>query len=269
MGEAGTGQVAVRLARDQARAAAAAGLARLGRHPQARAGTAEGEGQAHPPRLEGGPHRGSARQEARRAPTLEKLVKETVAKLQKGDKIEPIMAELSEDPGSAKSGEATTSTPDAGLVEPFKNLSLRLKLGEVGVVKTRVRHPHHPARRVAGSVTLSGDGARARRVQDCARARRDGVPRSRGACAAGTGAGATRRPDPLDAVTWQLRPLDWHEPVPRAPDLSGYAGSLACKACHEQSTRATRSTRWLAPACARSRPSTRRGLASCSTWAAT
>ena len=68
---------------------------------------------------------------------LEKLVKETVAKLQKGAKIEPIMAELSEDPGSAKSGQSYDVTPDAGLVEPFKNLSLRLKVGEVGVVKTQ------------------------------------------------------------------------------------------------------------------------------------
>ena len=68
---------------------------------------------------------------------LEKLVKATVAKLQKGDKIEPIMAELSEDPGSAKSGQSYDVTPDAGLVEPFKNLSLRLKVGEVGVVKTQ------------------------------------------------------------------------------------------------------------------------------------
>ncbi len=68
--------------------------------------------------------------------TLEKLVKDTVAKLNKGAKIEPLMAELSEDPGSAKSGEAYDVTPDAGLVEPFKNLSLRLKVNEVGVVKT-------------------------------------------------------------------------------------------------------------------------------------
>lgn len=68
---------------------------------------------------------------------LEKLVKETVAKLKKGDKIEPIMAELSEDPGSAKSGQSYDVTPEAGLVEPFKNLSLRLKVGEVGVVKTQ------------------------------------------------------------------------------------------------------------------------------------
>ena len=71
-----------------------------------------------------------------RAPTLEKLVKDTVAKLKKGDKIEPLMTELSEDPGSAKTGEGYDVTPDAGLVEPFKNLSLRLKVGEVGVVKT-------------------------------------------------------------------------------------------------------------------------------------
>ena len=67
---------------------------------------------------------------------LEKLVKQTVAKLNKGAKIEPLMKELSEDPGSAQSGEGYDVTPDAGLVEPFKNLSLRLKPGEVGVVKT-------------------------------------------------------------------------------------------------------------------------------------
>jgi len=68
---------------------------------------------------------------------LEKLVKDTVAKLKKGDKIEPLMAELSEDPGSAKSGQSYDVTPDAGLVEPFKNLSLRLNVNEVGVVKTQ------------------------------------------------------------------------------------------------------------------------------------
>jgi parvulin-like peptidyl-prolyl isomerase len=67
---------------------------------------------------------------------LEKLVKDTVGKLQKGAKIEPLMTSLSEDPGSAKSGESYDVTPDAQLVPPFKNLSLRLKVGEVGVVKT-------------------------------------------------------------------------------------------------------------------------------------
>jgi parvulin-like peptidyl-prolyl isomerase len=76
--------------------------------------------------------RGKARDRA----TLEKLVKDTMAKLKKGEKIEPLMASLSEDPGSAKSGEGYDVTPDAGLVEPFKNLSLRLNKGEVGAVRT-------------------------------------------------------------------------------------------------------------------------------------
>jgi parvulin-like peptidyl-prolyl isomerase len=67
---------------------------------------------------------------------LEKLVKATMAKLAKGEKIEPLMAELSEDPGSAKSGTSYDVTPEAGLVAPFKNLSLRLKVGEVGAVKS-------------------------------------------------------------------------------------------------------------------------------------
>ena len=59
-----------------------------------------------------------------------------VDSLKGGEKIEGLMTSLSEDPGSAKSGEAYPVTPDAGLVEPFKNLSLRLKAGEVGAVKT-------------------------------------------------------------------------------------------------------------------------------------
>jgi parvulin-like peptidyl-prolyl isomerase len=79
---------------------------------------------------------GDERAKKRERPALEKLVKDTVAKLVKGAKIEPLMKELSEDPGSANSGEGYDVTPDAGLVEPFKNLSLRLKPNEVGVVKT-------------------------------------------------------------------------------------------------------------------------------------
>jgi parvulin-like peptidyl-prolyl isomerase len=81
-------------------------------------------------------HADDERGKKRDRKALEKLVKDTVAKLKKGDKIEPLMAELSEDPGSAKAGTGYDVTPDAGLVPPFKNLSLRLKVGEVGVVKT-------------------------------------------------------------------------------------------------------------------------------------
>jgi parvulin-like peptidyl-prolyl isomerase len=81
-------------------------------------------------------HAEDERGKKRERTELEKLVKATVAKLKKGDAIEPIMAELSEDPGSSKDGKSYDVTPDAGLVEPFKNLSLRLKKDEVGVVKT-------------------------------------------------------------------------------------------------------------------------------------
>src|SRR5207244_11534048 len=76
-----------------------------------------------------GAHANDPRGVKRERPALEKLVKETVAKLAKGEKIEPLMAELSEDPGSAKSGDSYPVTPDAGLVPPFKDLSLRLKVG--------------------------------------------------------------------------------------------------------------------------------------------
>lgn len=68
---------------------------------------------------------------------LEKLVKKTVAELKKGKPIEPLMAKLSEDPGSAKSGNSYDASPNASLVPPFKALSLRLKKDEVGVVKTQ------------------------------------------------------------------------------------------------------------------------------------
>ncbi|HET7504775.1 MAG TPA: peptidylprolyl isomerase [Kofleriaceae bacterium] len=81
-------------------------------------------------------HAEDERGKKRDRPALEKLVKDTVAKLKKGAKIEPLMAELSEDPGSAKSGNSYDVTPTAGLVAPFKNLALRLKVNEVGVVKS-------------------------------------------------------------------------------------------------------------------------------------
>lgn len=68
---------------------------------------------------------------------VEKLVAKTVASLKGGAKIEPLMKTLSEDPGSAASGTSYDVDPNAGLVAPFKNLSLRLNVGEVGVVKTQ------------------------------------------------------------------------------------------------------------------------------------
>jgi|JI10StandDraft_1071094.scaffolds.fasta_scaffold35607_2 parvulin-like peptidyl-prolyl isomerase len=79
---------------------------------------------------------GDPRGQKRTRAELEALVKKTVAALNAKAAIEPLMAELSEDPGSAKSGDSYDVTPDAGLVVPFKDLSLRLNVGEVGVVKT-------------------------------------------------------------------------------------------------------------------------------------
>ena len=65
------------------------------------------------------------------------LVAKTLKALAGGAKIEPLMKELSEDPGSAVSGEGYPVTPLADWVQPFKDLSLRLNVGEAGVVKTQ------------------------------------------------------------------------------------------------------------------------------------
>ncbi len=82
--------------------------------------------------LSSGDPRGATRTRAE----LEELVKKTLAALKKGEPIEPMMKEHSEDPGSSESGQAYVVTPDASLVKPFKDLSLRLKMNEAGVVKT-------------------------------------------------------------------------------------------------------------------------------------
>jgi hypothetical protein len=68
---------------------------------------------------------------------LEALIKKTLARIKKGEKFEDLMAELSEDPGSAKNGNSYDVTPDAQLVPGFINLGLRLKVDEVGVVKSQ------------------------------------------------------------------------------------------------------------------------------------
>ena len=50
-----------------------------------------------------------------------------LARLDKGEAIEPIMAELSEDDGSAKNARAYDVAADAPMVEPFRNLARRLR----------------------------------------------------------------------------------------------------------------------------------------------
>ncbi len=80
-----------------------------------------------------GDPRGAGRSRA----DLDKLVRKTLARLKKGEAIEKLMTELSEDPGSAQSGNAYPVAADSSLVPQFKDLSLRLKLNEVGVVKSQ------------------------------------------------------------------------------------------------------------------------------------
>ena len=57
-----------------------------------------------------------------------------LGRLRKGEPIEPLMREFSDDPGSAESGEAYDVTPDARYVPEFKDLALRLEVGEAGLV---------------------------------------------------------------------------------------------------------------------------------------
>lgn len=50
--------------------------------------------------------------------------------------FDALMAEYSEDKGSNKTGRAYPVTADAGLVQNFKDLALRLEPGEVGIVES-------------------------------------------------------------------------------------------------------------------------------------
>lgn len=77
-----------------------------------------------------------ARAAARAKSDAEQLTLRLLQRVRSGDPVERLMSEFSEDPGSAKNGQSYTATPDAPLVPPFKDLSLRLNVGETGVVET-------------------------------------------------------------------------------------------------------------------------------------
>ena len=66
----------------------------------------------------------------------EDLVRSLVKQLQDGADFDTLMKTSSEDTGSAASGHTFTVTPDAQLVIEFRQLSLRLKPGELGVVQS-------------------------------------------------------------------------------------------------------------------------------------
>ena len=65
------------------------------------------------------------------------LATSLLERLRKGEDIEPLMAEFSEDPGSAESGQSYEVTPAEPLALDFKRLGLRLKLNEAGLVLTQ------------------------------------------------------------------------------------------------------------------------------------
>lgn len=64
------------------------------------------------------------------------LAASLVARAKSGTPFDELMADYSEDRGSAASGRTYTATPTASLVAPFRALSLRLNPNEIGVVET-------------------------------------------------------------------------------------------------------------------------------------
>lgn len=76
------------------------------------------------------------RGEKRTKAEAETEVKSLMGQLKAGGDFDALMKEHSEDTGSANSGRAFTVTPDAQLVIEFRQLSLRLNVGEIGVVQS-------------------------------------------------------------------------------------------------------------------------------------
>ena len=76
------------------------------------------------------------RAEQRNETATEQLASSLMSQLAGGAPIEPLMAQYSEDPGSARTGEAYPIDEASKFVEPFKRLALRLSPGEVGIVKS-------------------------------------------------------------------------------------------------------------------------------------
>ncbi len=74
---------------------------------------------------------------ARTREQADELAAAILAKVRAGEAIEPLMIQFSEDPGSNVEGNPYPVAPDAQLVFEFKRLSLRLNVGEAGLVLTQ------------------------------------------------------------------------------------------------------------------------------------
>jgi len=66
----------------------------------------------------------------------EDLIRSVLEQIKSGTDFDELMKKFSEDPGSASSARAYDVSPEAQLVIEFKQLGLRLKIGEVGVVQS-------------------------------------------------------------------------------------------------------------------------------------
>lgn len=80
---------------------------------------------------------GDSRAAARNQAAAEAEVSALVEQLKAGAKFEEAMAASSEDQGSAASGQSFQVSPGASLVIEFKQLSLRLEVGEIGVCQSQ------------------------------------------------------------------------------------------------------------------------------------
>jgi parvulin-like peptidyl-prolyl isomerase len=77
------------------------------------------------------------RAEKRTRAEADALAEKLLERVRAGEPIEPLMAEFSEDPGSATSGDAYDVSPDAQFVFEFKRMGLRLEVGEAGLVMSQ------------------------------------------------------------------------------------------------------------------------------------
>ena len=66
----------------------------------------------------------------------DELAVKLLERVRAGEDIDALMMQYSEDPGTAKTAAPYDVTGDAQLVFTFKRLSLRLKVGEAGLVQT-------------------------------------------------------------------------------------------------------------------------------------
>ncbi|HVV86848.1 MAG TPA: peptidylprolyl isomerase [Kofleriaceae bacterium] len=66
----------------------------------------------------------------------EEVIRNLRKQLDAGADFDTLMKAYSEDPGSAASAEAYDVSPDAKLVIEFRQLGLRLEVGEIGVVES-------------------------------------------------------------------------------------------------------------------------------------